>query len=79
MTYEFLNDESWWKHQREIATAFANLKDCPPISLEDIQNVKVPYVVVYSEELRPRYIIVTINQLPAWIKVSDENITNHSG
>ncbi len=79
MTYKFLNDEFWWKRQREIADSLSNLKDRPPISREDIQNIKVPYVVVYSEEYQPSYIIVTINQLPAWIKVSDENTTNHSG
>lgn len=79
MTYEFLNDDYWWKHQREIAAALANLKNNPPISCEEISNIKVPCVVVYSAEYKPDYIIVMINQLPTWIKVLDENITNHSG
>ena len=68
--YEFLNDDLWWKHQKEIASSIDNLgKYLPDISLKEIELIKVPYVIVYDSEWKPDYIIITKTLLPIWIKV----------
>lgn len=77
--YEFLADEEWWKHSREIAEAFDKIEIhweapgykgsyLPDITMEEVRALKVPHVIVHSNsedwsKTKPVYVI-TIRKWP---------------
>jgi hypothetical protein len=72
--YQFLNDEQWWKHPKEIASAIDNLgTPLPDITLEEVNLIKLPYVIAFDSESKPEYIIVIKTSLPIWIKINDKS------
>jgi hypothetical protein len=88
--YEFLADELWWKHHREINDAFDKVEVTytmggyevtylPDITWVEVQSIQVPKTIVYNADLKPVYVIVGRNfPLSCWIKIKDTNETSQT-